>query len=192
MAQQLVLAAIAPNALPRMRIKLGWAALAARHGHLHHQQCNLNQILLLWLVQPQLLNLCQECSHSWILHLNHVLRVKTTTPHLTRQEHALPVGGKLVQRVQSVQRVQRVRNVPLTMMIIATKNSRPATTTPKFLVYPLVFKTQDSLRAGTTSATGIISTKETGDIPIKAFNSPAILCTVLFNKHQRQIEIPAT
>lgn len=122
-------------------------------------------------------------------------RVKTTTPYLTRQEHALPVVEKVVQRVQSVQRVQRVQrvqNVPLTMMIIATKNSRPAATTPKFLVYPLVLKTQDSRRAGTTSATGIISTKETGDSPIKAFNSPAILCTALFNKHQRQVEIPAT
>lgn len=116
-------------------------------------------------------------------------RVKTTTPYLTRQEHALPVVEKVVQRVQSVQRVQ---NAPLTMMIIATKNSRPAATTPKFLVYPLVLKTQDSLRAGTISATGIISTKETGDTPIKAFNSPATLCTSLLNKHQRQVETPAT
>lgn len=188
MAQKLVLAAIAPNAQPRMRIKLGWAVLAARHGQLHHH----HPTLLLWLVQPQLLNLWQECSHSWIQHLNHVSRVKTTTPYLTRQEHALPVVEKVVQRVQSVQRVQRVQNVPLTMMIIATKNSRPAATTPKFLVYPLVLKTQDSRRAGTTSATGIISTKETGDSPIKAFNSPAILCTALFNKHQRLVEIPAT
>lgn len=123
------------------------------------------------------------------MHLKDVLRVKTTNPRLPRQEHALPVVEKLVQRVQSVQRVQ---NVLLPLMIIATKNSRPATTTPKFLVYLLVSKTQDSLRTGTISATGIISTKETGDTPIKAFNSLAILFTALLNKHQRQAETPVT